>query len=247
MSDHSVTEILRQLRAACTEDDRQAAAADLYQRFGNKVEQLARGRLPVGGGLADEHDVAQSAFRSFFCRIETGKLDALVNGGQAWAMLSRLTRNKAVDSLRYNNAACRGGEGSRRGNPSGSSPSSDSSVSKVASSEATRSTSTSGLSHNRLPSRPTSPREEVPLEGIHDQNQRSAAEVVASNELLERFLEALSEATLRGIVSLKLDGFTNQEIGEKLGCATRTVERKLNLIRRLWIPILEDSDEGRQG
>ena len=63
--------------------------------------------------------------------------------------------------------------------------------------------------------------------------------------MMERFLEELSEATLRGIVSLKLDGFTNQEIAKQLGCATRTIERKLNLIRRLWLPILEESHEGR--
>jgi DNA-directed RNA polymerase specialized sigma24 family protein len=32
----------------------------------------------------------------------------------------------------------------------------------------------------------------------------------------------------------KLEGYTNQEIAGKLGCALRTVERTLRLIRRIW-------------
>lgn len=267
MSNHSVTQILRQLRHACSDDDRQAAAEKLYDCYRIQVERIARGRLPVGGGLADEQDVAQSAFRSFFCRIETGQMDALVNGGQAWAILSRLTRNKAIDLLRYNNAMRRGGAGSQRETsplPSDSQPS-DSSLTpdQVPASSQTRNrlaigdkdlnTQTSSRDRETLREPPNqairrgnaAPREEVPLESVRDQTQRSAEEEAASKEFMERFLEELSEATLRGIVSLKLQGFTNDEIAEKLGCATRTVERKLNLIRRLWLPILEESDEGR--
>ena len=111
MSDISVTQILKRLRDGASDEDRQAAAEQLYQRYRHRVEQIARGRLSPSGGLSDEEDVAQSAFRSFFGRIETGKLDALVSGGQAWAILARLTRNKAIDSVRYNNAICRGGDG----------------------------------------------------------------------------------------------------------------------------------------
>ena len=32
----------------------------------------------------------------------------------------------------------------------------------------------------------------------------------------------------------KLSGFTNGEIAERLGCTTRKIERKLQLIRREW-------------
>ena len=92
----------------------------------------------------------------------------------------------------------------------------------------------------------TGRREDFPVDAVRDPGQRSGAEQAASNEVIQQFLEQLSEATLRGIVSLKLHGFTNEEIADQLGCATRTVERKLNLIRRLWIPILENSDEQRR-
>ncbi|MEL6108667.1 MAG: hypothetical protein AAFU85_21895, partial [Planctomycetota bacterium] len=71
MSSLSVTQILKLLRDG-ERDDREAAAAELYERYRRQVEQIARGRLMPGGGLADEQDVAQSAFRSFFGRIDTG-------------------------------------------------------------------------------------------------------------------------------------------------------------------------------
>lgn len=53
-------------------------------------------------------------------------------------------------------------------------------------------------------------------------------------ESCEELLEMLSDETQREVAKLKLDGFTNEEIAEKLGCVPRTVERKLNLIRRRW-------------
>jgi DNA-directed RNA polymerase specialized sigma24 family protein len=44
----------------------------------------------------------------------------------------------------------------------------------------------------------------------------------------------LPEGDLRDIAVAKLDGFTNDEIAERLGVQTRTVERKLRTIRELW-------------
>ncbi|WP_182866705.1 sigma-70 family RNA polymerase sigma factor [Stieleria mannarensis] len=283
MSESSITLILNQLRQAGTEEERQLAAAKLYRCYRRQVERVARGRLTPGGGLADEEDVAQSAFRSFFDRIETGQLDALVTGGQAWAILARLTRNKAIDSVRYDNALCRGGEGGRRASeslagdamkssrvnlltnqPGANQPGANQPGANQPGGKHANGSVTGGPvgARNRLPigdgvspnssriefasQRTSGKREDFPLDAVRDANQRSGEELAASNEAVERFLEQLSEATLRGIVSMKLHGFTNEEIAEKLGCATRTVERKLNLIRRLWSPILENSDEHRQ-
>ncbi len=53
-------------------------------------------------------------------------------------------------------------------------------------------------------------------------------------EDLERRLDALDNETLRQIALWKMEGYQNEEIAEKLGCVSRTVERKLQLIRRLW-------------
>lgn len=50
----------------------------------------------------------------------------------------------------------------------------------------------------------------------------------------ERLLAALRDDTQRQIATLRLQGFANEEIAERLGVALRTVERKLNRIRETW-------------
>jgi DNA-directed RNA polymerase specialized sigma24 family protein len=52
-------------------------------------------------------------------------------------------------------------------------------------------------------------------------------------EELEHLLQSLGDATLQAVAVWKMEGFTNDEIGAKLGCAPRTVERKLRLIRQI--------------
>lgn len=47
-------------------------------------------------------------------------------------------------------------------------------------------------------------------------------------------LKILPDDSLRRIALWRLAGYSNAEIAEKLGCVTRTVERKLSLIRMLW-------------
>lgn len=53
-------------------------------------------------------------------------------------------------------------------------------------------------------------------------------------EELRGLLDRLGNDTLRSVAIWKLEGFTNREIAEKLGCIEQTVERKLRSIRRLW-------------
>ncbi len=45
------------------------------------------------------------------------------------------------------------------------------------------------------------------------------------------FVSERLDATLNAIAQLKVDGFTNDEIGEKLQCSVRTIERRLEQIR----------------
>jgi len=47
-------------------------------------------------------------------------------------------------------------------------------------------------------------------------------------------LEALEDEHLRQIAIWKLEGYTNEEIAARLGCALRTVANKLKLIRLKW-------------
>ena len=53
-------------------------------------------------------------------------------------------------------------------------------------------------------------------------------------EECERLLERLDDADLEALALAKLEGYTNDEIAEQLGCSVRTVERRLNLIRKKW-------------
>jgi DNA-directed RNA polymerase specialized sigma24 family protein len=47
-------------------------------------------------------------------------------------------------------------------------------------------------------------------------------------------LEYLPTDQLRTVAVCKMEGHTNREIARQLGCALSTVERKLQVIRRLW-------------
>jgi DNA-directed RNA polymerase specialized sigma24 family protein len=58
-----------------------------------------------------------------------------------------------------------------------------------------------------------------------------AAEVA---EECRRLLDLLGEDDLRAVALHKMEGYTVDEIAAKLGCAPRTVARKLGLIRGLW-------------
>jgi DNA-directed RNA polymerase specialized sigma24 family protein len=47
-------------------------------------------------------------------------------------------------------------------------------------------------------------------------------------------LARLEDSELQSVAQWKMEGFTNEEIAAKLGCALRSVERKLKVIRSLW-------------
>jgi DNA-directed RNA polymerase specialized sigma24 family protein len=53
-------------------------------------------------------------------------------------------------------------------------------------------------------------------------------------EECRRLLDLLPDAGLRDVAVWKMEGFTNAEIAERLGCGLRSVERKLRLIRAAW-------------
>lgn len=65
----------------------------------------------------------------------------------------------------------------------------------------------------------------------HEPTPEFAAEMA---EEYQRLLSSLGDKELESVAFWKMEGYTNHEISEKLGCAPRTVERKLALIRRIW-------------
>jgi DNA-directed RNA polymerase specialized sigma24 family protein len=50
-----------------------------------------------------------------------------------------------------------------------------------------------------------------------------------------RLRDRLVGEALRQVLDLRLQGYTREEIAERLGCAERTVRRKLELIREAWL------------
>ncbi len=58
-------------------------------------------------------------------------------------------------------------------------------------------------------------------------------------EEFQRLMALLDDDRLRQIAQCKLEGYTNEEIGQRLGLACRSIERKLQRIRQVWATELE--------
>jgi DNA-directed RNA polymerase specialized sigma24 family protein len=101
----SITVLLGLLRAG----DR-AVAQPLWDAYFHRLVALARSRL--GGttrGMADEEDVALSAFDSFCRRAERGDFPQLADRDDLWQLLFVLTVRKAIGLARHEGRARRGG------------------------------------------------------------------------------------------------------------------------------------------
>ena len=55
-------------------------------------------------------------------------------------------------------------------------------------------------------------------------------------------MNVLSDETLQRVVMLRLDGLTAKEIGKECGFTSRWAERKLQIIRNMWLRELEGRD-----
>jgi RNA polymerase sigma factor (sigma-70 family) len=74
-----------------------------------------------------------------------------------------------------------------------------------------------------------------------DQTPAVLAEV---SESCTQLFDALPDESMRKIVLLKFQGSTNAEVASEMKCTQRTVERKLERIRRIWVEAgLHDNEE----
>lgn len=88
-----------------------AAFEDLWGRFFARLVAVARRQLPRRGPAgADEEDVALSAFKSFHRRARRGDFPRLGDRDDLWVQLVTLTRQKAIDLRRREQAQKRGGD-----------------------------------------------------------------------------------------------------------------------------------------
>jgi DNA-directed RNA polymerase specialized sigma24 family protein len=60
-------------------------------------------------------------------------------------------------------------------------------------------------------------------------------------EECQRLLDALDDDSLRQVALSRMEGYTNDEIADQLGCARRTIARRLDLIRKTWTSDVEVS------
>jgi DNA-directed RNA polymerase specialized sigma24 family protein len=58
-----------------------------------------------------------------------------------------------------------------------------------------------------------------------------AAEFVETCELL---FQSLDDPALRQVVTMRMEGYTDAEVADRLECSRRTVQRRLEIVRRRW-------------
>src|SRR5437588_6673960 len=101
----SVTRWVAALKAGDT-----AAAQPLWERYHRQLVALARRKLDASRRLtADEEDVVQSAFHSFFKGVARGRFPRLNDRDNLWRLLVVITARKALDQRAHEHAGRRGG------------------------------------------------------------------------------------------------------------------------------------------
>jgi DNA-directed RNA polymerase specialized sigma24 family protein len=177
-----------------------AAATALWTHYFDGLVRLARGRLRDSPrAVADEEDVALSAFHCLCRGAAAGRFPELADRTNLWRLLTTITAQKALDERRRQGRERRGGGRYR--------PAADL---VGAASE-----------HDIL----------AEVVG-HEPTPEMA---VLLDEQYRHMLDRLGDDTLRRIAVWKMEGQSNEEIAERMGCGLRTVERKLGVIRSVWL------------
>jgi DNA-directed RNA polymerase specialized sigma24 family protein len=103
-ADGSITRLIALLK-----EGEQAAAQPLWDAYFRRLVGLARARLRgTPRGMADEEDVALSAFDSFCRRAEEGRFPQLADRDDLWRLLFVLTVRKAIGLARRQGRVRRG-------------------------------------------------------------------------------------------------------------------------------------------
>jgi RNA polymerase sigma factor (sigma-70 family) len=176
------------------------AAQPIWERYHRQLVALARQRLQSANRrAADEDDVVQDAFRSFFRGVTRGTYPHLDDRDNLWRLLVVITTRKALDQVAHDRAKRRGGG--------------------------------TVFGESRISS--GTPSDTTALEQIVGEEPTPEFAVQVA-EQYHQLLNALGEESLRNVAVWKMEGFTADEIAEKLGCSRRTVARKLDAIRVIW-------------
>ena len=178
----------------------QSAAQGLWEAYFRRLVGLAYARLrDAPRRIADEEDVALSAFDSFCRGAKAGRFPRLDDRNDLWQILVLITVRKAIDLRNYEGRPSRG--------------------------------------RGRVQSLTDLTPEGLEAIGGDEPTPELAAQVA---EEFRRLIDQLDDPTLRSVAIWKLEGYTDEEIATRLGCVTRTVERKLVRIRGIWANELTD-------
>jgi DNA-directed RNA polymerase specialized sigma24 family protein len=189
----------------------QAAAQPLWERYHARLIGLARQILQGARRRdADEDDVVQNAFHSFFHGVTRARFPQLNDRDNLWRLLVVITAREAISQVRKERRRIRPYSRRGRGPDEG---------------VVTRQ---SGFARFPLDADDEAL---LPLVVGHEPTPELAAQVVEQYQIL---LERLGDDKLRQIAVWKLEGCTNGEIAGKLTCSRRTVIRKLETIRLIW-------------
>ena len=95
---HSTTHWVHQLKAGNRD-----AAQELWERYYRRLVELARRRLSTKAvnGVADEDDIALSAFASFYRAAEAGRFPQLADRNDLWRLLLVITQRKVSHQIRH--------------------------------------------------------------------------------------------------------------------------------------------------
>jgi DNA-directed RNA polymerase specialized sigma24 family protein len=178
----------------------QSAAQGLWEAYFRRLVGLARARLrDAPRRMADEEDVALSAFDSFCRGAREGRFPRLDDRNDLWQVLVLITVRKAIDLRRHETTGSRG--------------------------------------RGKVQSLAELGEEGLDVIGGDEPTPELAAQLA---EEYQRLMEQLGDSTLQRVAIWKLEGYTDNEIAARLGCVTRTVERKLALIRSTWSSEMSD-------
>src|SRR5437588_4031477 len=87
-----------------------AAAQALWERYHRQLVALARQKLRAARRReADEEDVVQSAFHSFFQGVARGRFPQLNDRDNLWRLLVVITARKALDQVAHEHSLRQGG------------------------------------------------------------------------------------------------------------------------------------------
>ena len=87
-----------------------AAAQPLWERYHRQLISLARRKLESSRRRgADEEDVVQNAFHSFFHGVAAGRFPQLNDRDNLWRLLVVITARKALDQLAHEHTKRQGG------------------------------------------------------------------------------------------------------------------------------------------